>query len=130
MTTTLQEPPETVSRSGAGSLRNGHQLLLLQGGVDLFPALVEAMDAARRVVHLETYIFEFAGAALGVAQALERAALRGVQVRLVVDGVGTPRVPPEWQRRFDAAFGKSVTAHLFAQLIHQCTDTSIILSEQ
>jgi cardiolipin synthase len=84
-------------------MRSGHQLLLLQGGQDLFPALVEAMDAARQLVHLETYIFEFAGAALGVAQALERAAQRGVQVRLVVDGVGTPAVPPEWQRRFDAA---------------------------
>lgn len=103
MTASARDTPETLSRSGASSLRNGHQLLLLQGGVDLFPALVEAMDAARRVVHLETYIFEFAGAALSVAQALERAALRGVQVRLVVDGVGTPRVPPEWQRRFDAA---------------------------
>ena len=29
--------------------RPGHQLLLLEGGEALFPALVEAMDAARRV---------------------------------------------------------------------------------
>lgn len=83
--------------------RPGHQLLLLEGGDALFPALVEAMDAARRVVHLETYIFEFAGSALSVAEAMERAARRGVLVRLVVDGVGTPRVPEEWQRRFTAA---------------------------
>ena len=83
--------------------RPGHQLLLLEGGDALFPALVEAMDAARRVVHLETYIFEFAGSALSVAEAMERAARRGVLVRLVVDGVGTPRVPPEWQQRFAAS---------------------------
>lgn len=83
--------------------RPGHQLLLLEGGEALFPALVEAMDAARRVVHLETYIFHFAGSALSVAEALERAARRGVLVRLVVDGVGTPRVPPEWQQRFNQA---------------------------
>jgi cardiolipin synthase len=95
--------PAEAARPGAGGLRSGHQLLLLQGGVDLFPALVEAMDAARSVVHLETYIFEFAGSALSVAHALERAAQRGVQVRLVVDGVGTPRVPDAWQKRFDAA---------------------------
>ena len=69
----------------------------------LFPALVEAMDAARHVVHLETYIFEFAGSALSVAEALERAALRGVLVRLVVDGVGTPHIPVEWQQRFARA---------------------------
>ncbi|MFC3684846.1 cardiolipin synthase ClsB [Hydrogenophaga luteola] len=83
--------------------RPGHQLLLLEGGDALFPALVEAMDAARRVVHVETYIFEFAGSALSVAEAMERAARRGVLVRLVVDGVGTPRVPEEWQRRFAEA---------------------------
>ncbi len=78
-------------------------MLLLEGGNALFPALVEAMDAARRVVHLETYIFHFADTALLVAEALERAARRGVLVRLVVDGVGTPKIPDEWQRRFSEA---------------------------
>ena len=86
-----------------GSMRAGHQLLLLEGGVALFPALVAAMDMARLVVHLETYIFEFAGEALTVAEALERAARRGVRVRLVIDGIGTPRVPVEWQQRFAQA---------------------------
>ncbi len=93
MNTFVRNRPANASRSGVSGLRSGHQLLLLQGGQDLFPALVEAMDAARSVVHLETYIFEFAGSALSVAHALERAAQRGVHVRLVVDGVGTPRVP-------------------------------------
>ena len=94
-------------------MRRGHQLLLLQGGVELFPALVEAMDAARMVVHLETYIFEFAGSALGVAEALERAARRGVVVRLLIDGVGTPVVPQEWQRRFAEA---GVVMRIYAPL--------------
>jgi len=89
-------------RHGYSNLQEGHQLLLLRGGDELFPALVEAMDTARQVVHLETYIFEFAGSALQVAEALERAARRGVAVRLVVDGVGTPEVPEAWARRFDA----------------------------
>lgn len=82
---------------------DGHQLVLLEGGNELFPALVEAMDAARRVVHLETYIFEFKGMALEVARAMERAAQRGVLVRLVVDGVGTPHIPTEWTQRFAQA---------------------------
>lgn len=84
-------------------LTDGHQLVLLEGGNELFPALVQAMDAARRVVHLETYIFEFQGMALEVAQAMERAAKRGVLVRLVVDGVGTPHIPSEWTQRFAQA---------------------------
>ncbi len=100
-------------RAAHGVLRGGHQLLLLQGGAEFFPALVEAMDAARRVVHLETYIFEFAGSALSVAEALERAAQRGVVVRLVIDGVGTPAIPPAWRDRFDAA---GVHWHIYAPL--------------
>ncbi len=91
------------AEGGPGRLRGGHQLLLLQGGEAFFPALVEAMDAARSVIHLETYIFEFTGSALSVAEALERAALRGLQVRLLIDGVGSPHIPVEWQRRFDRA---------------------------
>ena len=82
---------------------DGHQLVLLEGGNELFPALVEAMDAARRVVHLETYIFEFKGMALEVARPMERAAERGVLVRLVVDSVGTPHIPAEWAQRFAQA---------------------------
>jgi len=38
-----------------------------------------------------------------VAYALERAGRRGVTVRLVIDGFGTPELPPFWQMRFDAA---------------------------
>ncbi len=91
--------PRAITRQ----LRGGHRLGLLTGGEALFAALVQAMDAARSSVHLETYIFDFQGATLSVAQALERAALRGLSVRLVVDGVGTADVPAEWRHRFQAA---------------------------
>jgi cardiolipin synthase len=94
-------------------LQGGHQLLLLQGGAELFPALVDAMDAAQRQVQLETYIFEFSGSALSVAEALERTARRGVSVRLVLDGVGTPSVPLDWQQRFQAA---GVHWHVYAPM--------------
>ncbi len=85
------------------AFRPGHSLHLLQGAEDLFPAMVQAMDRSRHLVHLETYIFEFANRALHVAEALERAARRGVTVRLVVDGVGTGRLPAEWAARLTQA---------------------------
>ena len=80
-----------------------HALVLLVGGDDLFPALAAAISAARVEVLLESYIFDFAGAVLDVAQALEDAARRGVVVRVVVDGVGTGAIPAEWQTRWRAA---------------------------
>ncbi|HKW83394.1 MAG TPA: cardiolipin synthase ClsB [Burkholderiaceae bacterium] len=85
------------------TLRANHELRLLKGGEQLFPALIEAIDAAREAVLLETYIFEFARSVLPVAEALERAALRGALVQVVVDGVGTGDVPPEWRQRWQTA---------------------------
>ena len=78
-------------------------ITLLEGSRALFPAMIQAMDGARHEIHLETYIFDFHGAAAEVAQALERAAQRGVQTCVVVDGVGTPVVPVEWQQRLAQA---------------------------
>jgi cardiolipin synthase len=85
------------------ALRPGHRIELLRGGEALFAALVAAIDSARAEVLLETYIFEFAGAPVGVAEALERAAARQVTVRVVVDGFGSGDVPAEWQARWKTA---------------------------
>ena len=81
---------------------HAHEMRLLIGGVDLFAAMVEAVDAAQHEVRLETYIFSFEGAGADVAQALMRAAQRGVRVCVLVDGVGT-HVPrgPIWGRMSD-----------------------------
>ena len=87
----------------ASGLRPDHELTLLKGGEMLFPALVQAIAGARAEVMLETYIFDFSRAAIPVAEALEQAAARGVTVRVVVDGVGTGDVPPEWRQRWKAA---------------------------
>ena len=84
-------------------LTDGHQLRLIEGGDAYFRRLIEAIDQARSQVQLETYIFDFHGSAAAVAEALERAALRGVRVWLVVDGVGTGSLPAEWARRFAQA---------------------------
>ena len=77
--------------------------LLLQGGAEYFPALIAAMDRAEYWIQLETYIFDFHGAGAQVAQALIRAARRGVTVQVLVDGIGTAELQPEWQAQFTAA---------------------------
>jgi cardiolipin synthase len=76
---------------------------LLEGGLDYFAALINAIDQAQTEVHLETYIFDFTGEGANVAQALVRAALRGIATRVLVDGVGTDPLPPVWQQRFEIA---------------------------
>ena len=75
-------------------------LQLLQGGAALFPALIAAFDEAEAWIQFETYIFDFHGEAAEVADALARAAERGVAVQVLVDAIGCGPVPPEWQERF------------------------------
>jgi cardiolipin synthase len=84
-------------------LHPGHELQLLEGTRELFPALIEAMDAARREIHFETYIFDFTGSGAEVAAALERAAARGVRTCVAVDGLGTGRAPDDWAGRLARA---------------------------
>ena len=97
----------------APQFRLGHELLLLQGGGDFFKALVAAIDTSVHEVRLETYIFHFDVSGENVAAALVRAAQRGVAVCVVMDGIGTPRIPPEWEARFSDAY---VQWHRFAPL--------------
>ena len=76
-----------------------HRIALLQGARELFADWIGAMDAAVSDIQFETYIFDTTGSGASVAQALERAALRGVRVHLVVDGVGTGRLAEPWATR-------------------------------
>jgi cardiolipin synthase A/B len=78
-------------------------VLLLQGSGEYFAALVAAIDAACHSVALESYIFDIAASGVTVAQALMRAAQRGVDTRLVVDGVGTSHWPPGWPEAMQQA---------------------------
>ena len=81
----------------------GHSVQLLQGGAEFFPALVSAIDASRLEVRIETYIFNLDASGQAVAEALLRAAARGVSVYLVIDGAGTPSLPRELAERFTDA---------------------------
>jgi hypothetical protein len=76
---------------------------LLQGGREFFPALIRALDAARDCVQLETYVFDLHGAGSEVAQALMRAARRGVTVQVLVDGVGSEPLAAPWQQQLAQA---------------------------
>jgi cardiolipin synthase A/B len=76
------------------------ELQLLEGSIAFFPSLITAIDSAEKSVQLETYIFDLTASGADVALALERAAQRGVQVRIMVDGFGTPAFPDEWKHRF------------------------------
>ena len=91
----------------------GNQVELLQGGDALFPRMCQAIDAAERDVWLATYIFHDDPAATAVADALKRAAARGVAVHIVVDGFGSIATLPRVRAMFA---GSAVQLEVFRPL--------------
>lgn len=92
--------------SSLGRLRNpffpgaelisGNHVELLQSAAEFFTVLIAAIDRARTEIHLETYIFKLDQSGARVSDALIRAARRGVDVRLMIDGVGSRELPRSW----------------------------------
>jgi len=68
--------------------RPGNRIKLLRNGAEYFPALERAIDSANREVWLESYLFADDASGRRIAEAMARAAKRGVKVRVMVDGWG------------------------------------------
>jgi cardiolipin synthase A/B len=88
----------------------GNRITLLKNGGEFFPALVRAIDEAKREVRIETYIFRDDASGEVIAAALKRAAERGVDVRVIVDGFGSHETRPVF---FSSMNNAGVTVLLF-----------------
>lgn len=66
----------------------GNRVTLLNSGTEYFPALLTEIDDAQVEIYLESYIFANDRVGHEVTSALCRAAARGVQVNVTVDGFG------------------------------------------
>jgi len=76
---------------------DGNRITLLRNGEQYFPALVAAIDVAKAEVFLETYIFADDQTGSLIADALARAAARGVATQLLIDGFGAKDFPPRFR---------------------------------
>jgi cardiolipin synthase len=71
----------------------GNQITLLQNGKAYFPAIEAALDQAIDEIYLEAYIFKHDVTGRRIADALRRAAIRGVITHLLIDGFGSVDLP-------------------------------------
>ena len=81
----------------------GNRLTLLNSGNEYFPALLAALESARHEIFLESYIFADDTIGHEVADALCRAARRGVEVNVTVDGFGSRNFAADFLPRFTEA---------------------------
>src|SRR5437762_8171885 len=66
----------------------GNAIEVLQNGDEFFPAMLEAIRAARKTVNFEAYIVYSDEIGRAFCEALAERARAGVEVRVLLDGVG------------------------------------------
>jgi cardiolipin synthase len=79
---------EQVLEVQVGKLPGGNQATLLNNGDAFFPAILDAVHAAKASVNIELYIFAKGKVAEQFVEALCAKAREGVEVRVLVDAVG------------------------------------------
>jgi cardiolipin synthase len=88
----VQSAAELNRRLGSIPLVDGNQVELIPGYPDSIRAMTEAVRKAKRFVNAEFYIMSTDHVTDDLLTALEEAADRGVQVRVLFDHIGTLRV--------------------------------------
>jgi cardiolipin synthase len=86
-----------------GPLLGGNAIQPLVDGDEAFPAMLAAIDAAERTITLLSYIFDNDAVGERFLLALKGAADRGVQVRVLIDDVGTRYTRPSMAKRLREA---------------------------
>ena len=77
-----------VARATHAPLSGGNQVEILRNGERAYPAMLEAIEKAERSILLATYIFDTDGIGQAFLHSLADAVERGVEVRVLIDGVG------------------------------------------
>jgi cardiolipin synthase len=74
----------------SSTLTPGNKIDILENGVGIFPAMLDAIASAKTTVDFEAYIFWSGDVATRFRDAFVERATHGVQVRVLLDAVGTP----------------------------------------
>jgi cardiolipin synthase len=82
---------------------DGNQIKLLRNGAEYFPALEAAIDGAVDEIYLQTYIYVADETGKHIGNALMRAAQRGVEVNLLLDGFGCKDLSKEYVGELELA---------------------------
>lgn len=84
----------TMAGLYGSNLLAGNHVETLVNGDEIFPAMLEAIDGATESVNFETYIYWSGSIADRFAQSLSARARAGVEVRVLMDWVGSNRMDP------------------------------------
>jgi len=82
---------ESVTKVG---LQSCDEISMLENGEGCYPAMLEDIESAQKRVYCSTYIFQKDDTGKQFIESFRRARARGVDVRVIVDGLGGIAYPP------------------------------------
>lgn len=104
-------PPDLSYVDHPDRLTRGNAVTALNDGDETFPAMLAAIDSARRSVCLETYIIESDETGNRFRDAMVAAAGRGATVRFIYDAVGSFSLSDGFHRALRDAGVESIEFH-------------------
>ena len=114
----VPRPPQLgrLLRPADVRLTPGNSVSLFEDGATGLAAMLSAIQNARRQVHLETYILHGDATGCRFLEALAERARAGVDVRLLVDGIGSRGLDPALLAALRAAGGETVVFNPLGRL--------------
>jgi len=94
VTSDAQAFMRALAGSASDHLMGGNKITVFQNGIEIFPALLDAIGSARHSIHFSTFIYLSGHVPKQFADAFSAAAKRGVEVRIVFDKSGSKKVSP------------------------------------
>jgi cardiolipin synthase A/B len=95
--------PEYIASLVNSPVTRGDAYQVLQNGREIYPAMLAAIQQAKRRIVFETYNYKHGEIAETFTKALVDAARRGVVVRIVLDSFGASPKPPRLDERLKEA---------------------------
>ncbi|HSF42007.1 MAG TPA: phospholipase D-like domain-containing protein [Thermoanaerobaculia bacterium] len=107
----FEEALPSIAGMTKAIILDGNKAEILQNGDGFFPALLESIARAKKSIHFETYVWWTGGICEEVAEAFAKRAREGVEVRLMVDALGTLKMTKRLRKRMTDAGCKVVLYH-------------------
>ena len=109
---TTDQPDQSGCTKHIPRAQSLHETIFADGATH-FHTLLNDIAAATDYINLETYIFQHDDIGKRVVHALCQAAQRGVEVRVLVDGAGSPLWTMSFAKKLEAAGAKTKVFHPF-----------------
>jgi len=83
---------QTMHALTGASMSEGNLVSVLRNGTEIFPSMLSAIRVAKRTINLEFYIYWDGEVGRQFAEALAERARAGVQVKVILDAVGSAQM--------------------------------------